>query len=327
MANINALSSEAIIGFLEPFTPVVTAASIINSIRDQMPDPVYDDAGNPEPDVDGSFLRAQTLYRWLTNGILEMSRRCNWLVPDWFALPSENKAESYTLDSKWVSVEALWVNQLRCVFLDEQWRIYPSAYVGQPLTYSLHRRAGALDISLYGAPNLTDPTTLLSADLSPGGNVVHVVDTTGFLSFGWLKVDAELIEYRFLDATAETLSVLRRGRAGTLAVQHDVNAPVVHCSVWLKGLRSPLRVVRSTDPVEIPEAFHAGLELYVLSKVREAEQSRAEAKSLMADFVEVCKDICGDPVWQATDGTFAVRAYGSYIGGPIYGSGFGTIVP
>jgi hypothetical protein len=256
-----------------------------------------------------------------------MSRRCNWLVPDWYALPSENKAESYTLDSKWVSVEALWVNQLRCVFLDEQWRIYPSAYVGQPLTYSLHRRAGALDISLYGAPNLTDPTTALALPMSLTSNVVAVADTTGFLSFGWLKVDAELIEYRFLDDTAQTLSVLRRGRAGTRVVTHDLYAPVTHCSVWIKGLRSPLKVVRSTDPIEIPEAFHAGLELYVLSKVREAEQSRAEAKSLMDEFREFCTSIVTDPVWQATDGTFAVRAYGSYIGGPIYGSGFGTIVP
>src|SRR6266404_7005036 len=124
MADISAISSEAIIGFLEPFTPVVTAASIIDSIRDMIPDPIYDDAGNPLPDADGSFLRAQTLYRWLSDAIREMSRRVGWLVPDWTATPSINIAESYTLDAKWVWIEALFVNQLRCTFLDEVWRIY-----------------------------------------------------------------------------------------------------------------------------------------------------------------------------------------------------------
>ena len=96
MSEILALSTDAIIGFLAPYAPVVTAGSIINSIRDQMPDPVYDDAGNPLPDVDGSFLRVQSLYRWLSDAIREMSRRANWLIPDWYALPSENRAESYT---------------------------------------------------------------------------------------------------------------------------------------------------------------------------------------------------------------------------------------
>lgn len=327
MADIIGLSSETIIGLLEPFAPVVTAGGIINSIRDQIPDPVYDEAGNPLPDVDGSFLRVQSLYRWLSDAIREMSRRANWLIPDWYALPSENRAESYTLDSKWVGVEALWVNQLRCTFLDEAWRIYPNAYVGQPLTYSLHRRAGALDISLYGAPNLTDKQTVLMSDLPPGGNVVHVASTAGFLSFGWLKVEGELIEYRTLDPVMNTVSVLRRGRAGTQAMQHNLHAPVIHCSIWIKGLRSPLNVRSSTDPIEIPEAFHAGLEYYVLSKVREAEQARGEAKSLMQDFIEICKDISADPVWQATDGTYSVRPYGSYHGGPLYGTGFGVIVP
>src|SRR6266850_4273529 len=225
MADTYSLSAEALLGTYDPYTPVETAANIINSIRDQIPDPMYNDAGEPEPDLDGSFLRAQTLYRWLTNAILEMSRRANWLVPDWLAFPSTNMAESYTLDSKWVSVEALWVNQLRCVFLDEIWRIYPSAYVGQPLTYSMNRRAGALDLSLYGAPNQTDPVTELTVALSEA-NVAQftVSDTTDFLSYGWVRIEGELIEYRFLDTDTNVVSVLRRGRAGTRSGTHEIGA-------------------------------------------------------------------------------------------------------
>jgi len=322
-------SAEAVVGVYDPFTPVETAASIINSVRDQIPDPVYNDAGEPEPDLDGSFLRAQTLYRWLTNGILEISRMANFLVPDWYALPSVNMGESYTIDSKYVSVEAVWVNQLRCVYLDENWRIYPSSYVGQPLSYSMNRRAGAFDISLYSAPNQTDPVTALTVAMSEA-NVTQftVADATGFLSYGWVRIEGELIEYRLVNATTKVVSVLRRGRAGTKARTHEIGAPVTHCSMWLKGQRRPLPVYVSTDIVEIPSVFLAPLELYVLSKVREAEQSRAEAKSLYQDFIQACKDICGDPVWQQLDGTFAVQAYGGWHGGPIYPLGpFGTIVP
>ncbi len=256
-----------------------------------------------------------------------MSRRCNWLVPDWTAFPSINTAQSYTLDAKWVLAEDVWFRQLRCAYLDEAWTIYPSAYVGQSLSFSMHRRAGALDLSLYGAPNLTDTTTTLSADMTATQDSVVCTATTDFLSFGWVLVGGELMEYRNLNTDTHTVYTLRRGAGGTRAEVHYASDPVTHCSLWVKGLRSPNPVTRSTDPLEVPIAFIAPLELYVLSKVREAEQDRQEAKSLMDSFIEACKDIAGDPVWQAPDGTYQVRAYGSGHGGGIYPLGpFGTVV-
>jgi len=64
------------------------AGEIITAVRDLMPDPVYDPLTDaPLPDANGSFLRASTLYRWLSGGIREVARRANWIVIDSTAVP------------------------------------------------------------------------------------------------------------------------------------------------------------------------------------------------------------------------------------------------
>src|SRR5262249_47574189 len=46
---------------------VLLAGTIVNNVRDEIPDAVYDTGGNPLPDADG-LQRASSLYRWLNQG-------------------------------------------------------------------------------------------------------------------------------------------------------------------------------------------------------------------------------------------------------------------
>src|SRR6266496_68429 len=284
------------------------AGDIITSVRDIIPDPVYDVSGVPQPDTDGSFLRVQSLYRWLTTGIREISRRCNWMLLDWTAMPTTTNLPIYGVDRRWLNVDAVFVNQYRCTFLDEAHVIYPSFLAAQPLWFSIHKRADQYELSLWPAPNQTDASVSLPADVTPTQTSITVSDASSFLSFGWIQIGVELIQY--YSVSSNTIAVVRRGCGGTPAMVHYAGDVVRHCSLWVRGPRAPIAVTQSTDLIEVPIAFLGPLETYVLSRVRDAEQDRAEARDLMKQFDESIKEILMDPVWQGNT-VNQVAAYGS----------------
>jgi hypothetical protein len=293
------------------------AGTVITNVRDVIPDPVYTAGGVAQPDVDGSFVRAQTLYRFLNNGLRELTRRTNWLVEDWWAMPLAQKQPLYALDARWHQPQEIFVNQYRCWFLDEPLTIYPSASTpagSQSVTAGWHKRAGLVEISLYPAPGTSDPVTTLSAAVTTTvQDTLALASSLNFLSYGWVQIDDELLHYANLGTNL--VSVLRRGAAGTTAATHLNGATVRHCGLWVKGIRTPNPVSVSTDLLEIPLAFVSPLELYVLARVREAEQSRAEAQSLMQEFWAQCDQIMSSPQWQNVPAHTQIPAYGSRAGG------------
>lgn len=299
------------------------AGEIITSVRDLGPDPVYDDVtGEPMPDADGSFLRASTLYRWLTNGIRELTRRCNWTVLDWTAMAQETRQQVYALDRRFINVDGCFANQYRLMHLDELHTTYPSYAVAQPLWFSWHHRSDKLELSLWPAPDRTDPTANLMVTLAPDALTIAVNTTTGFLPFGWIQIGSELMQYSdVLPATGPAdhprLAVVRRGVSGTSQAIHYAGDPVIHLGIWCRGWRAPRAVTRSTDCVEIHQSFLPPLETYLLARYREAEQDRQGAQSLQQQFLEEVQSILQDPVWQQPN-TVQARAYGSSEVGPIY---------
>jgi hypothetical protein len=335
------------------------AGDIITSVRDLGPDPCYDDVtGEPLPDADGSFLRASTLYRWLTNGIRELTRRCNWTVLDWTAMAQETRQQVYALDRRFINVDGCFANQYRLMHLDELHTMYPSYAVAQPLWFSWHHRSDKLELALWPAPDRTDPQANLMTTLAPDAQVVYVNTTAGFLPFGWVQIGSELLQYSALIPATETedaavegydlggfvppvppdglggyvppdgvvssayprLAVVRRGVSGTSRAIHYAGDPVRHLGIWCRGWRVPAAVRRSTDCVELPMAFQAPLESYVLSKYREAEQDRQSAQSLMQEFMAMTNDILIDPTWQQPPFPMQARAYGdSMVGGMAWG--------
>lgn len=311
-----------------PFPNCPKAGEIVNAVRDLAPDPVYDDAGTPLPDADGSFLRASTLYRWLTGGIRELTRRANWVVQDWTAVPQVAREQIVSLDYRFVNVDACFVNQYRCLYLDEVHTLYPSFASAQPLWFSTHHRSDHLELSLWPAPDRTEPTPALMTSLGPDARVIAVATTEGFLPFGWVRIAQELIQYsELVDAPAggwPSLQVTRRGVGGTTPALHFAGRTVEHLSVWCRGWRVPSTVTQAQDCVELPMAFQTPLETYLLARVKEAEQDRQGAASLLQEFNSQVDSILNDPKWQQDPWPSQARAYGSYAGGE--GLYFGRVV-
>src|SRR5262252_3385308 len=89
------------------------AGTLVNSLRDKFPDPVYTGSPpTPQPDIDGS-------------GIRDMGRRIGFQVQDWWAMPLAAKQNLYPLDARWRQVWLCFVNQYRAVMVPEQRTIWP----------------------------------------------------------------------------------------------------------------------------------------------------------------------------------------------------------
>ena len=303
------------------------AGTVINNVRDLMPDPVYNAAGVAQPDQDGAEIRAQTLYRWLSAGIREMGRRIGWQVEDWWALPLALYQNTYALDARWRSIDWCFVNQYFCTYHDEPRTIYPAASAAsgsQSYTFSTHRLTGQLDVYIYPGSGTTDVTTTLPLAITPGTDQITVASTAGFLSYGYVQIEQEIIKYQHV--MPGQISAVQRGVAGTTAASHGAGVTVRHLGLWVKGKRAANPVSLSTDFLEVPYDALPLLEMYLLSRYREYEQSRGEAKSLMDEFKEGCDSIKRDPTSYQVPGYAQVQMYGGGHVGEYFNDGFGGVI-
>lgn len=303
-------------------TGSATADEIINSVRDQIPDPVYDASGNPQPSTDGNLLRASTLYGWLDKAVKIVAANLGgWLIDDWTAMAKQQAQPNYTLDRLFVQVSDAYADQWPLTRLDEAPTIYPNAPIqSQPFWYGVHRRADALTLFFWPIEGASDPVTTLSVALgSSGDSAVQVVSTTSFLSFGFLQIENEIIQYQQLSTSPIGVSVLTRGVGGTVPATHAAGVPVTHLSLWCKGKRTPQKIVGATSAIELPLPFLHPLELYVLARARRAEQEFGEARSLMQEFYQEIGRIDANPGWKVSQGA-QVKPYGDpSLGGLAYG--------
>lgn len=291
------------------------ASAIINSVRDLLPDPVYNAAGDPQPSTDGGLFRAQTLYRFLNDGIKALVTKTNWVVDDWTAVPVTQHIPHYFVDSRWQSFDEVFVNGWRLGFAAEGYLMWPQRVeTGQPVCYSIHNTTDQTSVRFFPAPNYTDLATTLSSLTDAVQTTLFVGNTTGFLPYGFVQIDSELIQYYNL--TSNTLVGVLRGIGGTTATTHSASTPVTHCSGWIKGVRTPKEIVTASDILEVPNSFQYPLQLYVLSRCRQSENEFQEASSLMQQFMQECEQRKNDPKLQANQG-LSVRPYGDRVFGSL----------
>lgn len=328
------LGSQAISPVL---APCVLAGTIVADVRRRIPDPTFTMTGGVRvqdpivnPDHDGFLIEAVEMYTWLSDGMKELTRLTNWMLDDWWAFAAQTQRGIYDLDSRWHQVSSAYAYQFRCWPVPEEWTLTPSQAVQQPMAYGWHRRIEVATVYYYPNPHLNDPSTLLTAPISPIGDVLSVQSTTGFQTYGYCLVDGELIYYAKMDPVALTLSILLRGVGGTTAASHDVNAGVQSRALVVKGKRIPTDVAGSQDCVEIPRAFQTPLKTYMRAQAKGLEQDDVGEDRLMRRFEKEVEAIKRDPIWQAElrDGAQQVPAYGTGVGGPyVYPDGaFGYLL-
>lgn len=314
----------------QPAATCVLAGELLNRVRAKIPDDVFINE-LPQPDVDGKF-RAQTLYRWMDDARQVLTQLSGWTIDDWYAMAQVRLQGWYTVDPKFISAQAGFSNlwPLGMDVVSETDSIWPNSFGpmnSQPLLGFVRRLADTLEMGLFPVPTASDPATTLSSNLAISGvDPIPLVATTGFLTYGYVQIDSEIIQYQQLNTGPVSIGVISRGVCGTSAAAHTAGAAVQHLGFWIKGKRLPTEIVNSQSCIEVPRPWQSHLETYVLAQVRERQGKGAESQRLMTAFERACRDIDADPKWKPRVGQR--RMYGYPAVGPLYGrSPFGTVVP
>jgi hypothetical protein len=267
-----------------------TAAVIVNNVRDLIPDQIYLD-GDPQPMTDGN-IRASTMYRWLDDGVRLITSQLGWNLTDWTAMAAKTEQPIYAMNPLFQIVDQAYAKQLRCRVLNqpEADSIYPGRGTqAQSVQAYIFRATDHLDIGFQPVPNFDDPTTTLGAGIDALVTTVPVTSATGFLPFGFVLVEEELIQYQLI--TGGNLLSCTRGAGGTLAVAHTGGVEVTHCSFWVKGARSPGTITRDTSIVEVPLGWVSLLNHYVLAMARQYQGEYPVSQALLAEFSKATSEI------------------------------------
>lgn len=256
-----------------------TAGDLVLSIRSQIPDPVSSTDGSG----DGNAFTYATLQRWINQGMNLMAVAAP-IIQDWYAIQSQQGMDIYVLPQTTLSVEQLWYDLEPCVRSPEALTIYLNKITSKGYYFGPHSIHANPRLQVWPCSDRTGSTTTLAAALGATDTTITVTSVTGFNQLGFVQVDSEIILYRTITSSSNTITNLLRGQGGTAAVAHTNGATVTELNIFFKQSRLPVAITSVTDTVEIPLGLVPLLELYVLSKVREAEQESALAMQMRKEF-------------------------------------------
>jgi hypothetical protein len=289
-------------------TSLPTAATYINIIRDMVPDAVYSADGTASPQSDGDLFRAQSIVRFLNDAVYVTAQRIGWQVRDWYAFQMATYQQNYPVDARWINVEEAFANQWQLTRINEGYTIFQTVPSQKPLWWNVHSRTNQINVGFYPVPNLTDPTTTLTATITSGTTTNALVTATAsFYSYGFVQIDSEILQYGTLNSGA--VGTLIRGACGTTAAQHVTGASVYHLGLWVKGPRLPIQITTSTDIVELPIAYQYALSLYTCARLARSQNDDQQAKSYMDEYNSEMQRILNDPLTKQHQGA-RILGYG-----------------
>lgn len=295
-----------------------TLGDIIQSVRAQIPDPET----NPATDNPTGFTLAM-LIRWINDGMRVMAVTAP-IIQDWYALPSEAGMDIYELPSTILSVEQLWYDLLPCERIPELDMLWSTKTTSRSYYFGPHSIHATPRMHVSPAAERSASSTTLSAGISATAVTIPVATAADFKEYGYIKIDNELIMYRTINAAATSMTQILRGQGGTVATTHNSGATVQEQNIFFKVSRLPTPVAVYTDVVEIPIGLTPLIELYVLAKVREAEQESALALQLRQEFMKAMDVLESKAQLKGLRQGIQVRAE---LPGPVLYSGGRLFVP
>jgi hypothetical protein len=252
------------------------AGTIINRVRDLIPDPVFSGSA-PQPDADAALFRASTMYGWLDDGVKLLVGASGWTILDWYAMPMLAAQPIYSVSPLWAVIDQAYAKALR-LKLEAQSQavdIYPNREPSaQQNRAYVFRATDHIDMGFDPPPAADEPQTTLAGPITGNQVTIPLTNAAGFLPYGFALVGTELVQYQWIDGN--TLMAVTRG-AGATTIVAVAGATVTHCSLWVKGMRVPVAVVNSTSVVEVPLAWSATLNWYVLGNALESQQETGRA--------------------------------------------------
>lgn len=261
---------------------MTTVNDLLVSIETQIPD--VDAAGVPLY----SAIPQATLILWI-NDASRLIALAAPVIKDWTGLPSIAGQDVYTLPANVTDVKRAWYNLLPLTMGSEGDDIFLNQISGNSWWVSPHSQTGHGNAwHLWPVPTDTHGSTTLTGNITATQSTLPITDSAGFQTYGFLTVDDELMRFASLPdpGTPGNITNVLRGQGGTTAATHLSAATVTECNIMFQVTRLPVKIVTPNDEVEIPESLWPLIELYVLAKVRSAEQNEEAALGMRREFMQ-----------------------------------------
>lgn len=262
-----------------------TAGNIIQSIRAQIPDPTTD------PTVDGppNGFALATLIQWI-NDAMRVMASTSPIIMDWGAFASELGQDVYVLPAIVLSVEQLWYDTLPCVRSPAADSLFVSKVNGRSFFFGPYSLHATPRLHVWPCADRSGATTTLSADITATATTITVASNALFKSYGYFTIESETVLYRTVTSPG-TFTQILRGQAGSTAAAHLTGATVTENNIFYKCSRLPTPITGANDLIEIPVGLTPLIELYVLAKVREAEQDSQQALAMRREFQQAMEKL------------------------------------
>lgn len=262
---------------------ITTVGDIILSVRAQIPDRAPGD----DPRQDGNAFGVATLLRWINDAgrLICLSAP---VIQDWSGFPSMQGQDVYVLPNYVTSVEQAWYNLLPMTRSPEADALFTSKIQGRAWWFGPHSLHAIPRLHVWPAPDENGNSTTLSAQANVGDTTLSLTSVTGFEEYGFAELkdatNTEVVRYATVDSASNQLKNVLRGQGGTLERQWVNGSTINEGNIFYKCFRLPRPLTDVTEPVEIPQALWPLVELYVIAKVREAEQDHQTAAGMRQEF-------------------------------------------
>jgi hypothetical protein len=243
------------------------------------------------PDSDGNFVSAYTIYRWL-NEALEMASMITEGIPDTSGVQAIAGQGQYILPGNWKKLFHIWYNGFPVAWAGSQDMFYRNKLEGISFLALVQQNADKMVFELQPQCDRTGGSTVLLSPVAPTDTVINIVSgATFYLCLGLAQIGSEIIAYSNINGT--TLTGCSRGMGGTVPSSWPAGTIVNECNIRINGQRvfnSPeFFPGMSSATLSVPPGWKRPLVDYMLSKVREGEQSAADMEKKLAQFTSMIK--------------------------------------
>jgi hypothetical protein len=245
------------------------------------------------PDTDGSYLRAYTVFRWLSDALHQSSRVVGGL-PDYSGFPSTINFATYIVTGEWTKMIQAWYDGYPVSFSPTSAFFKRNIVTSSILAgWSISFYNNQLGVELWPQPARTATQTTLASPMLVTDTVATLASTGGFLlpTYGMVKFGSEICAYNGI--SGNQLIGLIRGLGGTVPTAWPTGTQVNELNAFFQGRRVfTYRYIpgQSSVSLPLPAAWEDILVDFMMAKFYETERDAQSVKSHMDSFNQRLKD-------------------------------------
>jgi hypothetical protein len=242
------------------------------------------------PDLDGGFISAGAIYRWLNAG-LELIARGTGGFQDYSAIGSTINQPLYQIPANWNSITSIWYDGYWMSGGNPGYFFRRNSITSQVLS-SAHISAnyGRTILEVYPQPARTSVNTTLAADMAVTDTVCTLANAAFTLPFGFVSVGSEIMAYATINGNQ--LTGLIRGLGGTGAIAHTAGETAIECNIAWMGKRQSSQKYspgQSTSVLPISSGWDQLLVQYIAGRAKIVEHDMQSMSAFNQDMEKQIK--------------------------------------